>query len=45
MGLFETYPLLLVPVIIITMEAWTALKALLRASWKRYKGEKGSAWC
>lgn len=35
MGLFEIYPLLLVPLIIITMEAWTALKAVVRASLKR----------
>jgi hypothetical protein len=31
MGLFEAYPWLLVPIIIVTMEGWSLLKGLLRA--------------
>jgi len=29
-GLFEEYPLLLIPIIIITMEAWTLVKTVVR---------------
>jgi hypothetical protein len=37
MGLFETYPWLLIPIIIITVEAWQALKELAREAYSRRK--------
>jgi hypothetical protein len=30
MGLFETYPWLLVPLIVVTVEGWSAIKAIVR---------------
>jgi hypothetical protein len=33
--LFEQYPWLLVPLIIVTVEAWQALKAFVRESFRR----------
>jgi hypothetical protein len=36
MGLFEQYPWLLVPIIILTVEAWQALKSVVRA-WVRHQ--------
>jgi len=30
MGWFEEYPWLLIPIIIITVEAWNAVKAMIR---------------
>jgi hypothetical protein len=35
MGLFEEYPWLLVPIIILTVEAWDALKAVVRERIRR----------
>jgi hypothetical protein len=34
-GLFEQYPWLLVPIIIVTVEGWTALKFLIRERIRR----------
>ena len=39
MGFFETHPLFLVPVIILTVEGWTALKTAVRA-WLSTRFEK-----
>jgi hypothetical protein len=38
MGLFEQYPWLLVPIIILTVEGWQALKTLARALLRRQRG-------
>jgi hypothetical protein len=35
MGLFETNPWLLVPIIILTFEGWTALKAFFKQSLRK----------
>lgn len=35
MGLFEAHPWLLVPIIIVTVEGWTALKVLIREVMRR----------
>ena len=35
MGLFEQYPWLLVPIIIVTVEGWSAFKALVREVLRR----------
>lgn len=35
MGLFEQYPWLLVPIIIVTVEGWNALKALVKGALER----------
>jgi hypothetical protein len=37
MGLFEQYPWLLVPIIIATVEGWSALKTLVREVRRRYQ--------
>jgi hypothetical protein len=43
MGLFEQYPFLLVPFVIATVEAWSALKDLVRrvAIRQAERGERG----
>jgi hypothetical protein len=35
MGLFEQYPWLLVPIIIVTVEGWNALKIVVRGTLRR----------
>lgn len=35
MGLFEQYPWLLVPIIIVTVEGWNLLKGLVRQATER----------
>lgn len=37
MGLFENHPWLLIPIIILTMEGWIALKALFSRARRRLK--------
>ena len=35
MGLFEEYPWLLIPIIVLTVEAWGALKTVIRGAMER----------
>jgi hypothetical protein len=35
MGLFEQYPWLLVPIIVVTVEAWSAFKSFVREHLRR----------
>ena len=35
LGLFESYPWLLVPIIIVTVEGWNAFKALVKDAYQR----------
>ena len=43
MGLFEEYPWLLVPIIILVVEGWAALKGLAREALRRRQLREGRA--
>jgi hypothetical protein len=43
MGLFEQYPWLLVPIIIVTVEGWSALKLLVRGLMRQRRSNRDVA--
>jgi hypothetical protein len=43
MGLFEQYPWLLVPIIVITVEGWSALKHIVKGMIRQRRGNRDVA--
>jgi hypothetical protein len=43
MGLFEQYPWLLVPIIVITVEGWSALKLFVREMIRQRRSNRDAA--
>ena len=41
-GLFEQHPWLLVPIIVLTVEAWSALKRFVREQSDRRRGDRAA---